>query len=198
MADKDYLTIPRHISRKQLIRLFSKIAVDRATGCWNWTAGIGRGGYGKTNFGSEFMTSHRLMYAWLVEPIPKGWKIKTLDHLCKNRKCCNPAHLELVTIQENVLRGDGPPAMFARSTHCKRGHQLTVVGKRRRCLICHTKAQHDNYVRKYTGETRERMRKESRERRRKRMNGPDREKCLAAQRAWYYRNKLKLQQHKDS
>jgi hypothetical protein len=67
----------------------------------------------------------------------------TLDHLCRNKACVNPAHLEPVTNRENVLRGVGLSAENARKTHCKRGHPLSgdnvVVskgGRKRRCVAC--------------------------------------------------------------
>lgn len=49
-----------------------------------------------------------------------------LDHLCRNRRCCRPDHLEPVTHKENVLRGMAPSAINARKTHCKRGHEFTA------------------------------------------------------------------------
>jgi len=71
--------------------------------------------------------------------IPVGM---TIDHLCRNRICINPLHLELVTLKENILRSNGVSAIYARRTSCKRGHLFTVgnIGKRRsgrRCLACH-------------------------------------------------------------
>jgi hypothetical protein len=83
---------------------------------------------------------HRYAYEALVGPIPDG---KQIDHLCRNRACCNPEHLEPVTIQENIRRGEGPQAINARKTHCIRGHALSgdnlyLVPKsgRRNCVIC--------------------------------------------------------------
>ena len=54
--------------------------------------------------------------------IPDG---KELDHLCRNRKCVNPKHLESVTHRENILRGETIMAENARKTHCWRGHPLS-------------------------------------------------------------------------
>lgn len=79
--------------------------------CWEWLGGRDRHGYGMRSKGykkgSEM--AHRAFYKALVGPIPEGrrWVI---DHLCRTPLCVNPAHLECVTQQENVLRGKGPEA----------------------------------------------------------------------------------------
>ena len=97
--------------------------------CWEWTGGKTTG-YGRFFVGSKAdhtakqVASHRFAYELLVGPVPEGLD---LDHLCRNRACCNPAHLEPVTRQENLLRGIGPVVQRARhrsKTHCKRGHPL--------------------------------------------------------------------------
>lgn len=66
----------------------------------------------------------------------------TIDHLCRNRACFNPDHLEQVTNQTNILRGEGATATNARKTHCIRGHELVgtnLIASRtngRSCRIC--------------------------------------------------------------
>ena len=102
-------------------RLFNKIR--KKPGCWEWKAHISQAGYGQLKGrGKKVVYAHRAVYEMLVGPIPKGL---TIDHLCRNRACVNPNHMEPVTSVENVMRGQGPFAVNARKTHCKRGHEFT-------------------------------------------------------------------------
>jgi hypothetical protein len=70
-----------------------------------------------------------------------------IDHTCKNTRCINPSHLEVVTHRENLLRGDGPPGVQSRQTHCLRGHPLeggnvvVYAGRKRTCRKCHRERQ---------------------------------------------------------
>lgn len=99
LVDCNLVSLQRlHRNRPQLAR---RIAVDLATGCWVWSGDLNRNGYGRRH--SRTPVAHREIYCFLVESIPDGL---VLDHKCKNRACCNPAHLEPVSQKENVLRGD--------------------------------------------------------------------------------------------
>ena len=101
-------------------RFWSK--VDRGDGCWAWLGTPTEKGYGRLDVDGRFWMAHRYSYTLLVGPIPDGLQI---DHLCRNRLCVNPAHLEPVTQRENIVRGISPAAMNASKTHCKRGHEFT-------------------------------------------------------------------------
>jgi hypothetical protein len=108
--------------------------------CWLWLGCRTSRGYGELwdLIEKKQRVVHRLAYEWLVGPIPDGFHI---DHLCRNRLCVNPKHLEPVTSQVNTLRGTGPSALNARKTHCLRGHPLSGsnLGRQRKgrfCLTC--------------------------------------------------------------
>lgn len=98
--------------------------VDKTPGCWLWTATQDSHGYGSFSF-SAFTTTtraHRIAYMLAVGPIPDGL---VLDHLCCNKLCVNPQHLEPVTDRVNILRGTGVTAQNAQKTHCPQGHPYT-------------------------------------------------------------------------
>jgi hypothetical protein len=107
--------------RRPLIDRFWE-KVDRTGDCWVWTAATVRDGYGCIGDGApsrRVLDAHRLAYQWLKGPIPEGLE---LDHLCRNRRCVNPDHMEAVTHRENMWRGNAPTVAQAKQTHCKRGH----------------------------------------------------------------------------
>lgn len=75
---------------------------DWETGCWNWNGTKYPNGYSKRRYKNRYACAHRIYYEELVGPVPKGLH---LDHLCRNRGCVNPLHLEPVTQRENNRRG---------------------------------------------------------------------------------------------
>lgn len=133
------------IDSKQRERVLSK--VERREGeCWIWKAAISANGYAKVYWEGRMEPAHRILYLILRGPIPDGFD---LDHLCRNRGCVNPDHLEPVTRRENLHRGDGPLITRQRTdsrTHCRNGHPLTDEntfrpGARGRwCRICRRNA----------------------------------------------------------
>lgn len=120
------------------LRFWNKLYAD-PSGCWLWRGALTTLGYG--TFGSPTRSAHRIIYEALIGPIPDGL---TIDHLCRNRACENPWHMEPVTQRENTLRGIGPSAIHAKQTHCVSGHEFTPEnvhvyrGRKRICRICRT------------------------------------------------------------
>jgi hypothetical protein len=97
--------------------------VNKTEACWEWT-GYGVDGYGRFWLDGRDVMAHRVSYEWLIGPIPDGLQI---DHLCRNRRCVNPAHMEPVTPRTNVLRGVSLQAQNALKTECPRGHTYDAV-----------------------------------------------------------------------
>ncbi len=99
--------MPRPI-RPAIERVLARVVVDNSTACWNFTGaqnGVGYGVVGAGRRGDGNVFTHRVTYEHYIGPIPPGMDI---DHLCRNRVCCNPDHLEAVTRRENIMRGHHP------------------------------------------------------------------------------------------
>lgn len=141
---------------RQLDRLFSKINFDGPIRpgmedcCWEWTAATAKG-YGRFSVDGRLEQAHRVMYVRVHGPIPEGLH---LDHLCTNRRCVRPSHLEIVTNRENVLRGESFCAANAGKSHCPAGHSYDganvylAPNGHRKCRTC--QRDHDRRRRRRT------------------------------------------------
>jgi hypothetical protein len=137
MADDEQ---DRRRSMTDTDRFAAKYFRHPITGCWLWTAATSTAGYGRIRVDRRGMQAHRVAYEMHVGPIPEGLQ---LDHLCRVRRCVNPAHLEPVTQRENIMRGNSVSAVHAAKTHCIHGHPFdgenTRLGPngKRVCRACH-------------------------------------------------------------
>lgn len=123
--------------------------IDASADCWEWTGATTKG-YGVIFVGGypHMAYTHRVVWERLVGPIEDDYE---LDHLCRNKVCANPDHLELVSHKTNVLRGWSDPARRARKTQCKRGHAFTdkntyvTPSGHRQCRTCHRDQMREAY-----------------------------------------------------
>lgn len=126
--------------RPELIEKVMRCTAE-AGDCWLFTGALERNGYARVRLGgagTKRALVHRVMYEQLVAEIPAGL---VLDHLCRNRACVNPWHLEPVSNRVNVLRGVSPAAVNASRGACINGHEFTpentlTGGGRRQCREC--------------------------------------------------------------
>ncbi|HWI09769.1 MAG TPA: HNH endonuclease signature motif containing protein [Burkholderiaceae bacterium] len=154
-----------------LERFSLKCEYVEATGCWQWTGSLDKDGYARrSKVGSRTdgtrreVSPHRWFYEEFVGPIPAGL---VTDHLCRNRACVNPWHIEPVTALVNHKRGER-----ALATVCSKGHLILGANevKRRgghRCRICH-----NAYLAAYHRSTGHRHSRAYRERKRSEKSAP--------------------------
>ncbi len=144
--NKEIVSGPRTSLRDR----FLQKVVKESSGCWRWTGAIGSDGYGRIWAGPhQFKLAHRVSYELFRGHIPvvdERDRALVLDHLCRNRSCVNPEHLELVTHGENVHRGISPLIEANHTQTCVRGHSyaehsLYRDGKRIYCRTCETENQ---------------------------------------------------------
>lgn len=126
------------------------------SGCWLWLGTCNNHGYGMFGVGSKTdgtnkkTLAHRFSYEAHIGPIREGLII---DHLCRNKSCVNPEHLEPVTYSENGIRGFRvSPKFQPRKTYCCRGHEFTsdntwtATNGKRRCRACDRERMHNLYL----------------------------------------------------
>lgn len=157
-------TVPHHLHlgvlmagrkftpNERIERFWSKVQTGGPSECWPWIGYRSPEGYGQIWDGEKTIGAYRFAWQLIHGPLPAG---KELDHLCRNRACVNPSHLELVTGVENILRSDCPPARNARKSKCPQGHayatrlygpkrKIRGRGSYRYCPICES-----NYAKAY-------------------------------------------------
>lgn len=138
------------LTPEDITRFWQKVEQPHHWGeCWKWTGTLQHTGYGTFKTNGANYGAHRIAYQLVIGDIVSGLYI---DHLCRNRGCVNPYHMEPVSLVENVLRGDAWSGKNLRKTHCPKGHPLTPdnivqapsVKGRRNCKTCK-----NEYIRRY-------------------------------------------------
>lgn len=140
--------------RPLLERLQEQYEVNAETGCWEWTGSLNHGGYGQFTIDGVRHPAHRA--AWMILVGPDGIDGLDIDHLCRNRKCVNPEHLEPTTRSVNLSRGIGGRWRTERITHCPQGHPYDEENtyrdrKGRQCRACHRTSNRE-YARRKAAE----------------------------------------------
>jgi hypothetical protein len=146
-----------------LQRILSRVS-ETESGCWEFGGYRLPAGYGRLGWNGRLWLTHRVTYTLLVGPIPEGLEI---DHLCRNKPCCNPSHLEAVTRSENIRRGPQGEIAAERErakTECPLGHPYDAINTYfapdgyRQCRICKRLAGQ-----RYSARSRDRINSRARE-----------------------------------
>lgn len=124
-------------------RIMAKVSPEPNTGCFLWMGALDQHGYGQIHKDGHTRSAYRVLYELVKGPIPQGLE---LDHVCRERLCVNPQHLEPVTRKENLTRSPLSWQIHRNKTHCPAGHSYSarntfrvkrhgqIIG--RRCRIC--------------------------------------------------------------
>lgn len=128
---------------KDTIKSFESRYLLCEDGCFIWKRNIDGKGYGNFSYKGKRILAHRFSFRAFKSKIPKDLVV---DHMCKNKLCVNPKHLRLLTRVKNVMIGKGIPALNAKKSKCKNGHNFSGKNllirknmngnKKRKCRIC--------------------------------------------------------------
>ncbi len=133
------------ISDEEITRFWGR--VEKTESCWLWRGGIINSGYGRFYIKRKIWVAHRVSYILTRGPVPIGL---CLDHLCRNRACVNPDHLDLVTQRENTLRGMHPNQVIRRTGMCHKGHSSVdawvSAGGKKECRKCKSERRRKYYL----------------------------------------------------
>jgi hypothetical protein len=127
-----------------------KFVIKNENGCWEFTGRINKKGYGRFSLNGKVTLAHTASYRIHKGVIKNGY---TVDHLCRNRKCVNPDHLEAVPHRVNLERGNTSTAYSKIRTHCKNGHLLNAQNiflneGKVKCKICNRNRNKIQYTKR--------------------------------------------------
>ena len=135
---------------KLIAKVSNLILKNEISGCWEWCGYVSKHGYGQFSYKKKSWKAHRIVYLLFSGDLKEGLEI---DHLCRNRKCVNPKHLEQVTRAVNVYRGLSPIAVFMKRNECSKGHKYTPENTYKRpndpkrfCKICRRETYNRMYA----------------------------------------------------